>query len=206
MKNAFLILSVVFFLGINSISAQEHQFGIIAGIGGSNDYQKKIHPAHPIEKDSKPIFAYHFNLSYTLKFNRIGIAIEPGYIRKGSKILNANSSLEWDYDWFNKYNYLYAPLLVNWYLGKRIYFSLGPEFAYHLSTISIREGKEYTYKDIDDRFQLSGIIGLSFQIMKNLDVGLRYSHELPHNNDVYYFLQQNLHFVAKYKVAFSKKK
>lgn len=206
MKKTLLILSTIFFLGINFSSAQEHQFGVNAGVGASSSYQINVHPANHLKVNSKPILSYNFNISYTLKFKKVGIAIEPGYILNGSKHLNANYNLERDYDWLAKSHYIYAPLLVNWYIGKIFYLSLGPEFAYRLSTIVIRDEKKSIYKDIDNRFQLSGSVGINYQITKNIDVALRYSHELPHNNDKHYYFQQYLHFIAKYKIALSKKK
>lgn len=207
MKNSFLILSFLFFLGLNFSFAQEHQFGVIAGVGASSNYQINIHPANNLTVNCKPILSYNFNIFYTLKYKKVGITIEPGYVLKGSKFLNDhyNFNLERDYDWLAKSHYLYTPLLVNWYVGKNIYFSLGPEFAYCLSKVVIRDEIKTIYKDIDDRFLLSGSVGINYQITKNVDVALRYSHELPHNNDKFYFYQHNLHFIAKYKIVLPKK-
>jgi hypothetical protein len=208
MKKTLLVLLITFIICINFSYAQEHQFGIQSGLGVSGLIKIDEPSIFAIDLENKPYISYSFNLSYTYKINKsIGISIEPGFLAHSIKQEPFHYDPYADIDWTTyRTNYIYAPLVFNWYLGKRFYICIGPEFEMHVSNVINKPDQKETIKPTLNEFSMSAIFCINFQIIRNFDIGLRYTNEIPVKNEKYYYLNYYSQFVAKYKIIFTKKK
>lgn len=208
MKDILLALTLIIAISYNFSYAQEHQFGVQSGFGisGIHDKDKIFHYS---QREPKPGFGYSFNLFYTYKFNqKIGFTIEPGYLSHayGAKYFaqnSANNSTRSSY----KKNYISMPITFNWYFTDKFYLTVGPEIQYVVSVMTKINGERQTFENLNERLRLNGIIGINYQLLTNLDIGLRYANEIPYRSDYsFYFLNYYVHFVAKYRLPVFKSK
>jgi hypothetical protein len=106
-----------------------------------------------------------------------------------------------------KQNYISMPIILNWYFSDKFYLFIGPEIQYIASAITKLDGEKHSYNNLDQRLRLNGIIGLNYQLLQNMDIGLRYANEIPYRSDYsFYFLNYYVHFVAKYRLPVFKSK
>ncbi len=77
--------------------------------------------------------------------------------------------------------YLQLPLLVDLYITKKLFVSIGPEFAYLINAKAKSKDQSADIKDwYENTFELSGMIGVNYNIFERFDIGLRYSHGLTY--------------------------
>ena len=195
-----LLISAVF-----NLHAQEKRFGILAGFG----ITEPSWPKAPIENIYKPIVSYSLNAHLDFKSKGIwGLSIEPGIIQKGSVIQNSPSGKRDNER--TELLYIHAPLLSNFYLGKKFMISFGPEFGYLIS------GKRYfmdTKRNITDsyeKFEVCGLFGLNYKVSENIVIGIRYSRGLIYTDEraildmesnliIFNEFSQYLHFITRYQ-------
>ncbi len=160
--------------------AQKIHFGIQGGAGiatitTDNEDFKDVENAYLGISKNYPVFSYGFNLytGYSINENW-GIAVEPGFIRKGfakkvsdnDRILRKSSYLD----------YLHIPILAEFYLkDENITFSAGPELAFLLNANQKFNGANTdilnTYTD--KKFDLGLQIGAYYTVKKHFDIGIK---------------------------------
>jgi hypothetical protein len=172
-----LSILVVFalFSGIN-IKAQGFKYGIEAGFDFANIQFKGFN-----EKDYILMPSYNFNLFAGYQFNKlIGFTIEPGFMQKGGLVKS------WNGNFRVQKNYIQFPLLVDFYITKRLYLSTGPEFAFLMSAqIWSSNWSGSIYDQHDTKFEFSGLIGINYNIYKSFDIAFRYNHGISNFKRIY---------------------
>ena len=174
LKKSVFIITLFLISSLNSI-AQEFNYGVMFGVNSSN---KRLSD----KEIGKEMFGAKttFNLNAFIEYKSKGfwgISIEPGFIQKGS---NENFySLEGDKYDNSQLNYIQVPLLAELFATEKLYFSIGPEFSYLLSSKMKSDDSKIDITDFyDKRFELSGIIGVNYNVLKKFDIGIRYSYGL----------------------------
>lgn len=207
MKKTLVLLSIIT-ICFNLSFAQEHHIGLNTGHGIASRIKvdERYYLASYQSVFYKPIYSYSINAVYALKLKKIKLSVEPGYLLKGTKY-GTNYQIE-NYDYSDlpkiKLHYINIPVLFSYYITKNFQISLGPEVAYHLSTV-VTDYREKRIYD-ENAYELFGNIGVYYQLRKNLDIGLRFSIKIPPTNDKYYHLDYYTHFILQYRINLSKKK
>jgi len=70
------------------------------------------------------------------------------------------------------------PVLSDFYLSDRLFFSIGPEINYLVSAKNKYESHTQNIAEFINRFELSGIAAVSFNINETSSISFRYSHGL----------------------------
>lgn len=167
--------------------AQTLKYGFLVGIDAMDNFLVNSNKT----VGANGAFA-SFNINGYLGYNlnpKFGLSIEPGYIQKG--IYNF------------KLNYIQVPTLFDYYVTDKFFVNIGPEFAYLLNSSNI----------FDNRFEISGMIGLNYNFYKNFDLGLSYSRAFTHYmsggiinninespNDISYFYNNYLQLKVRVKL------
>ncbi|WP_321368305.1 porin family protein [uncultured Draconibacterium sp.] len=173
-KKFSLLIMLLFVLPITN-NAQDFKFGGLTGITASKIYFNNKPSDFYEETDALTAF----NINAFAKYKSAsfwGVAIEPGFIQKGYR-----TNITWGFIQGSakvRLNYIQLPILAELYLSDKLYFSLGPELAYLLNAKYNMEGKTDITDIYDNRFELSGLIGVNYNIYKNFDIGLRYNRGL----------------------------
>jgi hypothetical protein len=166
-----LILSGLILFSVVNIKAQDFRFGIISGfnITRTNISEYTI-SNYTYEGDYLDPMA-SFNINGVVEYKSAGfwgLSVEPGYIKKGG-------SLSYNHDTKIHLNYIEMPVLVNLYLSENFYVSVGPGFSYLINEkFKYKSGSE-NIPVSGNKFEISGLIGLNYNIIKNMDIGLRYN-------------------------------
>jgi len=106
---------------------------------------------------------FQFGIVGKVRINNLfGISVEPGLITKGAKRPND--------DLIIKFGYINMPILLIISPLKRLNFEIGPELNYRI----YKSNWDFTYS----KFNLSTIIGLSYDITKKINFGTRFSYDL----------------------------
>lgn len=184
------ILAIIGFCAIISIKtkAQNLELGLKAGFGISNIHITNLPETVNHSDIFSSILSYSVNGTLNYKGNELlGFSIEPGFIEKG---------------WFsykgadheNKYTiqYLQIPILCDFYLSEKLFFSIGPEMNYllHAENKSTYGSVEIT--NLNNKLELSGVIGCTYKISEDLDAGIRYSHGLTQTSDKAFWINDEL--------------
>ena len=170
MKTKCKILYIVFVVITNFVAnAQSFQLGGQIGLDIANTYY--VNRVEYMDKLYYPMISYNVNFVISYKISNVGITCEPGLIQKGA-------IAKYDDERFrNQINYIQFPLLINYHVTENLYFSIGPELSYMISAnIKDEDGKFDNLEFYDTRLELSGIVDISYNIFKNLDIGVRYNH------------------------------
>jgi hypothetical protein len=182
------ILFIAILAGISyfNINAQKLKYGLIAGFDVANDQV-----TNKLKFDDSrvyyPLLSYNFNLYLGYKSSGfLGFSIEPGYIKKGGvrkdvfeHSFSSGTLFQGDINYH--LNYIQVPILVDFYILPKLFISIGPELSYMINAKGIYNDSPKDISDMYDRkFELSGIIGVNYNIIKNLDIGLRYNHGLSY--------------------------
>lgn len=185
MKTKIVLLPLVVFVLIHlNTAAQKLNYGIVAGVDMVQ--LAPIGNDHPHLFD-RPRASFNINAHLGYEYNKNwGLTVEPGFMSKGGSIQNDETKL--------KLNYLQMPILADYYLNDRISISFGPELAYLLSSqIKIDGNSIDAQKVYDQKFELSGVVGLNFELESNIDLGVRYSHGLTHISEITYLDENDFH-------------
>ena len=163
-----------------STKAQEVKYGITAGfcfpsIVLSNVSENKYYSAEGTFTET-----YHINaIVRFLSDSWWEISLEPGFIKKGGGLnfrYETNSDIIY-YENNKEYSNLELPILFNLYFfNQRFYASTGLELDYTLSTQNY--GYSHNYEilpNMNNKFSISAILGISYKLSDNYDIGIRYS-------------------------------
>ena len=79
------------------------------------------------------------------------------------------------------------PILSDFYLSDRLFFSIGPEINYLVSAKNKYASHTQNITEYVNRFELSGLAAISFKINEVYSISLRYSHGMTQiwNDNVY---------------------
>jgi hypothetical protein len=169
-----LLLSLIILYGLK-LQAQRLNYGLEAGFDVANSHVTGL----PSGRMYYPMISYNINCYLGYKINGIlRVLIEPGFIQKGG--LEKGTP-----DFRVQNNYIQMPLLVDYFINDKLYLSLGPEFAYLINAKakSSNQTNDIT-KYYDRRNELSGLIGINYNIYKWFDIGLRYNHGLTYYSKI----------------------
>jgi len=210
MKTNFLILGLCFSAGFN-LCAQEIRYGFLGGFGITQSFWTNMPEQLADQKPYYPFASFSLNTYAGFKGKgNLGISIEPGIIQKGG--VDRNSSNDKSDNVRIELLYFHAPILINYYFGQRLSVSMGPELGYRISVNShFKEMITDLSEFYDNKFELSGLVGVNYAIVENVDIGIRYSRGFTHTikfettsinglliGDVNEF-NQYLHCIARYK-------
>ena len=198
-KAIFLIISFSLLFGLAS-QAQKLSYGLSGGIDYVGFHVTEKYVSLNGENPTEPLLSYNINGYFAYKSKGLmGLTIEPGYMLKG-------------YTWENSYwsyfdepakflsSYIQVPILADFHISKHFFISSGIEFAYLMSSKVVVGETTQKFDLPDKRFQFSGIIGVNYEIMKNLDIALRYSHELPYYRDSDNTFMHYVQFLVRFKL------
>lgn len=168
-----LSMLCLLFVAVN-IQAQEFNFGVSTGVDVTNIRVSNSTTIAYLEYN--PMIAFNLNAFAAYRSAGFwGITAEPGFIRKGAKETVVYSAEKQEARLF--LSYLQLPLLVDFYLTRKLSLSVGPEFAYLMSAKVNYDGKftdiSYAY---DNKFEVSGMAAINYTILPKVDIALRYSH------------------------------
>lgn len=164
---------------IISLKAQNLEFGVKSGLGIANIHITNLPDSETNSDIFSPTISYSINGTLNYKSEGLwGFSLEPGLIKKGW-ISNKGDNNE------NKIGlkYLQLPVLSDFYLSDKLYFSIGPEINYLLNAKNKSSYGTEKIADLNRKLELSGIVGGTYKIIDNLDIGIRYSHGLTQTSD-----------------------
>jgi hypothetical protein len=166
----------IILISISSIKAQDFKFGLLAGFDISNTRltNKPDNLGHFMDVD--PMITFNLSGYVIHKTTDFwGLSLEPGFMQKGG-IKNVDG----DKVKF-KLNYIHLPSLVDFYLLDKVFVSIGPEFCWMINAkTKSNDHSNYIIDLYDNKFEVSGLVGLNYNIIKQIDVGLRYNHGLTY--------------------------
>ena len=167
-----------------SLNAQNIEFGVKSGLGFANINITNLPNSETNSDIFSPTMSYSLSgiLSYKSK-GLWGLSLEPGLMKKGW-ISNKDDSNE------NKIGlqYLHFPILSDFYLSDKFYFSIGPEINYLLNAKNKSNNGTQEITDLNRKFELSGLVSGAYKIFDNLYIGIRYSHGLTQISDKVYWV------------------
>jgi len=192
----------------STTNAHNFEYGLELGLGVSVIHMSDVPSEIPYTSMYNPIPIYNINAFVSYRGKSFwGLSVEPGIIQKGGIQLfdsrMSNSQIIHN-NVFVVERYIQVPVLYNIYLGKRFYFSVGPEMAYRLSeganstnTVNNTDMSVTAYKslgnnvvadnilpDEERRFEISGVLGINYCVNEKFDIGLRYSYGFNNLVDV----------------------
>jgi hypothetical protein len=183
MRNLCSGLIVLFLLFIvKDISAQDWKFGLQAGVVNSGATSTVTNYPDEFEEpdfNSDRIWAWQVNgvVAKNISEN-FQLVAEPGFIRKGY-----SPDYLYHVDKF-QLDYLTLPLLADLRVWESLRVQVGPELSYLVGI---------DYGDVDDiyildwyddfeKWELSGLVGLSYDFSPAISFGLRYNHSVLKTN------------------------
>ena len=205
-----IIAALLLHLGSN-LKAQNINYGVLAGYVCTKPHVIKFYPYST--RLFYPMHSFNVNGFIEYRFQGAwGIVAEPGFIRKGGVVDDDHN--------FQLY-YVQLPILANLYCTDRFYISFGPEFAYLINKDENLPSKLENYCPLEENaFEISGLIGVNYNITKNIDLGLRYNHSLTYFSVVSWInprypqghgimghsniYNQYLQFIVRYKIKLIK--
>ncbi|TVR86132.1 MAG: PorT family protein [Saprospirales bacterium] len=179
MRNLCSGLIILFLLFIvKDLSAQDWKFGLQAGVVNSGVTTKTSNFPDELDKsdfEGDRIWAWQVNgvVTRTLSEN-FRLSAEPGYIRKGFTIDHLHNVDDF------KLDYITLPILADVKIWGPLRVQIGPELSYRTG-IDYGDEEGNLVIDWDDEFEnweLSGLVGLSYDFNTALSLGLRYNHSV----------------------------
>ncbi|MBK8882141.1 MAG: PorT family protein [Bacteroidales bacterium] len=166
-----LTLSGLILFAVSNIRAQDFRFGILTGFNITSTYISEYTIDNfKYEGDQlDPMAAFNINgvFEYKSPFF-LGFSVEPGFIRKGG--LN-----HIDYEGKFQFNYIELPILIDFYISKRLFVSAGPGISYLVKEKYKHKSNSFDIPVSGNKTEISGLIGINYNIIKNIDIGLRYN-------------------------------
>ena len=167
-------LSISIFVLHLTVFCQESYLGIKGGFNVS-----KLNSENTSSITLNNHNAYNIAIVFASRLENlpIGFSLEPGYTQKGAK--TDNDLIDY------KFHYLNLPFLIDLYPVNKLKLSLGPEVSYlSKAQNEINDGTKVSILNIyDNRWELSGTIGLSYSLDFFLDLGLRYNRAFTRISD-----------------------
>jgi hypothetical protein len=165
-RNPLLTGLLLIILSIQTTYGQKMKYGVVAGLDLANWFNTNLSDEYNGSIFEGPLISFNFNgyLGYRWS-DRWGNSIEPGYIRKGE---NRESRIT--------LHYVQLPVLTDFYVSNKFFVSIGPELSYLLSAKTNQVGLNKVTDYFDTRFEFSGVVGVNYNIHKNLDTGIKFNH------------------------------
>jgi hypothetical protein len=165
------VTALLLFLSAN-LFAQHIEMGFAAGFDIADLHYTNPSEAHFLYHIS-PTAAYNLNGFLSFRNNGLwGFSVEPGIIGKGwNQSLEAGNTK-------NKIRlyYFQLPVLSDFYLSNKLYFSIGPEMNYLLHARNKHESVSQNIAEYLNKFELSGLAAINYNINEVFTVSFRYSH------------------------------
>lgn len=123
-----------------------------------------------------PLLTYSLNGYISLRINdKWSVSLEPGFIRKGEIVTSDPDDQDDDIKLL--FNYSQYPILGHYHISERLFVSAGPELSYlhKVKAKSIDLDKEIS-DFYEKKIEFSGTVGLGYNIVKYLDIEIRYNH------------------------------
>ena len=173
MKKKILLLSIAI-LTLTTLKSQEKiQFGIKGGVNFTN-MTSNMTSEILIEKEYKTGFhtGILFEIPFGDKFSLQPEILYSTYGSKGKEIMFGGPNITTEY----KLDYIQIPILAKIYLYKGFSLEIGPSFNFLVNDKKIRESNTIT--DIGEKFEFSGILGVSYKLSSGLIGSFRYTNSL----------------------------
>lgn len=177
MKSILIIIGFIL-IPIISLDAQNLEIGIKTGFGLTDTHWTNIPDTETNSDFHTPTFSFSANAVISYKSADFwGFTLEPGIVQKGwiDKGINFKNKF--------KVNYIQLPILSDFYLSNKLILSIGPEVAYRLNSKYKSEHGTEKVNYMFNNFELSGAVGITYKIVDNFDIGIRYSHGLTQASD-----------------------
>ena len=185
MKRVLVIVSSIIISFRICVGAQEIKYGFIAGLcsSGYSLRNSSINDGYSVSASND--YTYHINGFVTLKSDSWwGISIEPGY-KENSGFLRFEYNIsphQFSYSVTKQYSTVELPILWNAYLNHHFYTSTGLGFEYIVKTTydDFWQISNSYYSvgtilpDVENKFNCSAILGISYNLSDLLDIGVRY--------------------------------
>jgi hypothetical protein len=169
---SLIFLSAISLISFISGYSQDLKFGILAGMDLANIRIINLPDVHGIQIE--PIVT--FNINGYIGYKSVGfwgISAEPGFIQKGSLFKEDDSETGY------RNNYIQIPVLLDIRIFKKLFLSIGPELGWLIhSEVGSTACPNCLIALYDKKFELSGLAGISYNIIKYIDIGIRYNHGL----------------------------
>lgn len=167
LKKIIVVASLICAFSINGM-AQKTFFGIKSGLNLSSMRTSGLQT--DAFQTTKSYVGYNFSGWFGYKFSKkIRMSFEPGYVVKGSAFEGSTERL--------KLKYIDLPVLVEYEVLKDVNLLAGPSFAYQLGAKRITDDGSINVSDIyNESSEISGILGVSFNVSFFMDIGARYNY------------------------------
>jgi hypothetical protein len=191
MKKELLIIGLTIFSFTLLHAQKKYYLGIRGGINFSNmttgdSYEKSGKTGTNIGLLAEISFCDKFSIQTEILFSIQGanthLAMDGVPYPGNPSILPISAEY--------KFNYVQIPVLAKVYLIKKLSFEIGPSFNF--LTKGEQTSELYTAENIGNKFEFSGILGLSYKINKRIFVSSRYFRGFSNvlkSNELYYFGQ-----------------
>jgi Outer membrane protein beta-barrel domain len=176
-KNYFNVLFysalLIFCLFPGNANAQEHRIGFQVGAGLTNVSMPKLNvEGHQIHgSSSTSSYAAAVVIERTFKKNKLGINVEPGFIKRGFKTNGATGLLS------PVTAFYYSSLPISCFVqplgNDRLRLSCGLEMAYLLKTTVNDASLTPAAKELYNKYDLLGFIGVQARVYHKLSLGVR---------------------------------
>jgi len=180
MKNRKTIwmIGMLLALGITGY-AQHIRYGIEAGFDVANAQLT----SKSLVQNSRiyyPLCAFNLNGYIEMKKSeRWGVALEPGFIQKGSVTKGDYTDAQ------IRMNCIQLPIQAEWYLTDKLFLSAGPELSYMLNAKAYSDGDKNDVSELfDNQLELSGLLGVNYRITSHIDLALRYNHGITCTSNI----------------------
>ena len=174
------VITCILLLSLSSGFYGQHlKLGIQGGIIAANPHVMNKSKEYTDYRFYYFMTSYHANatLNYTSR-GKAGVTVEPGFIQKGGRKKETNAA---GFQENTRYqlNYVYATILLEYNINTKLFLSAGTEIAY-LINVQLRNnsGKTDISYMYNKPFEFSGVVGFGINVLKNLDLGIRYNHAI----------------------------
>lgn len=110
---------------------------------------------------------------------RLVIAVEPGIKKMGGVVLSDHH-----HSVLFRLNYVHLPLTFDYFLKEKLSITAGMDFSYLNTYNELSRTEQRKLSGNYNRFETSALIGLSYQVGFNIDIGLRYHRGLSRTFDL----------------------
>jgi hypothetical protein len=176
----YLTILGIFLIPALSLNAQDFKVGALAGFDVTNARMTDLPDGGGFSGFYDPMISFNINGYVGYKSSGfMGLSLEPGFIQKGGR-----EKYEGDYMRF-QLNYLQMPVLADFYLTDKLFISIGPEVGYMINAKAKFKASSNDISEMyDNKFELSGLLGFNYTIIKNFDIGIRYNHGITYTTKI----------------------
>lgn len=159
----FLLFHTYVYSQETKVKNEELSKGVVLGLGFSDLSSNNL-----LLTQANPSLSFNINARFSLQKTEVfGITMEPGFIRKGYSFNGYVGNIK------IQFNYVQLPILIDLSPSEKITLFVGPEVGYLLSAQSKSGGTSSEITANYNRIELSGIVGVRYQVAENIDIGLR---------------------------------